>query len=215
MRKALTIGLVVALVAVFAGMAMAQPFSQTFTFTTEVEKYIEVGGDQTLAIPNPVIPGGGVAVPIAPPAAHILYGGGNEIAYANCPFKVLLEGGNDVDDHLPILARLEVGGVYIHTPPPTPRYDRLITSIGWQPMYDSGWDGAISFVSDPDGAATGTWTHNPLSLPVPHDGEVGVILYLGAALPHNTPEFGVDNTWNESADAGEYKCYVKATYTAL
>ncbi len=198
--------LLMAIGLVTVGMSFAQGVSdsQTFTLTTTVQKYIECRAGMPLTVVDPTIPGGGVAVHNGSnPAITFYTNAGNELAYANCPFTVQLSGNNDAGDNLPILARQEVGET---------RFDRLITSIGLQVPNTSV---NISFYSDPDGAVSGTWAGNPSSCPVPHDGEVGAFIYLGAALPHLSPEFGIDNTWNESADAGTYTCTLTFTYAII
>lgn len=204
MHKKLLVLFVALVLAAGMGFGQGASDSQTFTLTTTVQKYIECRAGLALTVTDPPIPGGGTAIHNGTyPAITFYTNDGNELAYANCPFTVQLSGDNGAGDNLPILARQEVGET---------RFDRLITSIGLQVP---GTTVNISFYSDPDGAVSGTWNGNPSNCPVPHDGEVGAFIYLGAALPHLSPEFGVDNTWNESADAGTYTCTLTFTYAVI
>lgn len=206
MKKYIGIALAVLMVLGLATMAMSD--SQVFKFKCTVQKYIEVNPAFATVSRSMTLPGHGPGnVPV-----RSVFGGTYDGAYANCPFSVSLAGHNAVDDNLPILARLEVNGN---------GYDRLQTIIQIRYYINlpsgPGWEGYdMDFLSDPEGANTGTWNNQSVSFTnTPHDGEIYIECQFGSSLPHLTPEFGVNNTWNQSADHGMYKCKVIATLTAL
>jgi len=208
MRKILVLVLAVMLVCFMSGAVMAVGPSQTFTFNATVDPYIAVNPGAILAINIPAIspPQNGSMPGILTQVTQ------NEVAYANCPFRVDYAGNNAAGDNLPILARLETG-------PHSGGYDRLQTRLEFHSVINGDWNGAV-FGAGPTGDGTGVpntwaWGRNYAVNAVPHDGEVGLVLKCGASLPHASPEFGVNNTWDQSADAGPYTCYVVATYTAL
>jgi hypothetical protein len=202
----------------------AQPgaTSQTFQLTATVAKYLAVNpaylsndvnpiGAWNQTIVDPAVNGSNVLP--GWPAWKVQY---KDNVYANCPFTVTYTGTGG-GAPLPILSREEVNGN---------GFDRLQTLIIVRNEINGEWPAAMGllgheshdmkFVSDAEGAATGTFTGNSQSfLETPHDGEVNTTVWMSAALPHATPEFGVDNTWNQSADAGVYTCQVRAVYAVL
>ena len=210
MKKCMGIALAVLLVVGFSGVVTAEQLtdSHTFNFDVEVERYIDVGTQLDFTLP-PISPPGGGDFP--PPISYSLTQ--YEVAYANCPFRIDYAGDNDVPDGLPILARLELGAA-------SSGYDRLQTRLEFHTIVNGAWNGAV-FGAGWAGDGTGTpniwaWGRDYVVMnETPHDGEVGLALKCGVGLPHVTPEFGVDNIWSESADAGQYRCWVVATYSAL
>jgi len=205
MKKLLVFVLAALLLIAFSGIAMAVVSdTHDFTFQCEVQKYIEVnsGAVKSCSIPaiSPYQDGSG------PIISYSLTQ--REVAYANCPFRVDYNGRNDAGDNLPILARLEVGS---HSG----GFDRLWTRLEFHTIVNGVWNGAV-FGNHSIVPQQWAWNRNYVIMnEAPHDGEVGLCLKLGASLPHETPQFNTDNTWQESADAGTYQCYVQATYTAL
>jgi len=211
-------------VVAFAFIAMTtsnvQAQSQQFNLSATVEKYVEVNPNFNIVdVPNQVIDPG---EPGSDEAGN--YGGltgmtMEDAAYANCKVSVTYEGNNAAGDGEPILAREEVNGN---------GFDRLVTLV-WIRHYingdygDPGWDRKdVWFKSDNNGASTGNWSTGSFATGksfqfdhVPHDGEIDLTLNFDAALPHESPDFGTDNTWNQSADAGEYTATLTATYSAL
>ena len=132
--------------------------------------------------------------------------------YANCPFSVTYAGA---DGNFPILSRTEINGN---------GDDRLQTSIVIRNEINGSWGAYqagheihdMSFVSDAEGANTGTYTNQSIQFTeTPHNGEVRTEIFMSAALPHLSPDFGNANSWNQSADAGLYTCKVIATYAAI
>ncbi len=213
MKKGLVIVLAGLMVLGLSGLAMAQGLSdsQTFNFSCTVEKYIEVNPDyKVVDKPMITIPGFGDGVLSTGWSNKTSY---YDTIYANCPFTFTLEGDNDAGDGLPILAREELrAGSGLN------RWDRLQTLLVFKYTINMGEYHHVMFTSDAEGAGTGNWSPAGGSMgfkSAPHDGEVALDVFLGAALPHKSPDFGTDNTWNQSADAGVYTCHVTVTYTAL
>jgi len=206
--------LVVAIALVTVGMGFGQK-TQTFRMKVVVEKYIEVNPGYAEVEKKRTIPGTGDGTPTGYPtwAGNLI-----DAVYANCPFTITYEGTNDAGDPFPILARRET--------PNGNGWDRLQTRIHIKNRINEvGADPErhdVAFESGPDGANTGTWStigycsgsmvqfNN-----APHDGEVRIEWFFDGTLPHKSPDFGVDNTWNQSADAGEYSCRLIATYAAI
>lgn len=214
MKRIKSFTIILALLSVFllfgASMAMAAPPpSQQFDFSTTVDPYIAVN-------PNAILT---VAIPaITPPQDGSMPGvtkevSQNEVAYANCPFRVDYDGNNAAGDNLPILARAEVGS---HA---GGHYDRLLTRLEFHSVVNGAWNSACFGIGNsghpdiPNGWFDGR--DYAVMNEAPHDGEIGLVLKCGASLPHASPEFGVDNTWDQSADAGPYTCNVVATYSVL
>jgi len=196
----------------FIGMSFAQQ-TQTFNLKTTVQQYVEVNPAYVIVTPGTKTISGNdlVAVPGFPD-----YGWGRtDVAYANCPFSVSYAGsGGGVA--FPILSKSEV--------PIGNGYDRLQTRILIKNRINGVWGAHetdferhdMNFLSDPDGADIGTWTNQTVTFAnAPHDGEIHVDLFFKGTLPHVSPDFGTNNTWNQSADAGLYECQLIATYTAL
>jgi|SRR6056297_126982 len=220
MKKSILVltGLFVAML--FAVNSVQAQNTQTFNLSATVEKYIEVNPSYTNLGPGDyhqaisLTPGEGDHVP---DGVHPLMNRWQDAVYANCPFNISYAGSNDAQDGLPILAREEVSGN---------GFDRLQTQIqtrvringtqatqGTMPGYERH---DMNFTSDADGAASGTWSGKTVDfVNAPHDGEVEFTLTMNAFLPHKSPDFGNDNTWNESADAGEYTATLVATYSTL
>lgn len=219
MRKGLVIALAVLMVVGLTTAVMGMSDFQQLQFKVTVQKYIEVNPGVTPMVFSRTIPGQGTGVPTGYPqwAAHWI-----DPIYVNCPFTISYNGYNPAVDNLPILARLEI--------PIGNGYDRLQTRIhiknninGTKQNPGNDYERHdMDFRSHADGAPTGTWstsgfcTGQTLTFAyTPHDGEVDVELFFDGTLPHQTPEFGVDNPWNQSADAGMYKCRLRVTYMAL
>ena len=195
----------------FVQKVSAQSASTTFNFSATVEKWIAVAegtvnvgleGSWNHTKVNPGIAGSQNLVGFPQWKTRL-----EDNVYANCPFTVTYSG-------MPILSRTELNGNGA---------DRLQTSIVIR-NYINGYYNAelagferqdMSFVSGPEGANTGTFTNQSLSFQTPHNGEVITEIFMSAALPHLSPDFGNANTWNQSADAGLYTCQVVATYAAL
>lgn len=206
MKKYIGIALAVMLVVAFSGMAFGQN-KQEFRFRVNVQKYIEVNPNSPV-IMFMAIPGHGSAnVP-----GLSVHKGDYDALYANHPFTVSFVGDNPANDDLPILAMKEPGA--------STRYDRLQTIIriryfiNLPQTTEPDWEGySMKFLSDPEGATSNTWTGQNLTFNnYAHDGEVYMDVGLGAALPHKSPDFGNPNTWKQSADAGQYRCMVTATF---
>jgi len=194
-----------------AGMGFGQN-QQTFNFECTVEPYIEVNSTYNVVDkPMITIPGFGDGVLSTGWSNKTSY---YDAIYANCRFAFTLEGNNGVPDGQPILAReethLDKGGLGT--------WDRLQTYLIFKYTINPGENHHVMFTSDAEGAATGNWSPSGGSMSfksAPHSGEVALDVFLSAALPHKSPDFGNPNTWNQSADAGVYTCTVIATYTAL
>jgi hypothetical protein len=145
--------------------------------------------------------------------------GWHEVAFSNVPFTVTLTGSNDAGDFGPIFARQEVNT----NPARAAHWDRLYTLLCFEYVTnglfafadDDRDDQSIVFESPGTYPPSGGywWDRNSLNIPVPHDGDIWLQIYATVALPHITPDWGVDNEWWQSADAGKYSCYVTATYT--
>jgi len=209
MKKYIGIALAVLMILGLSGMVLAGT-TQTFNFSCTVQKHIEVNPACAVINASLTIPGfGSGSVPVVTE-----HGGCRDAAYANCPFTVSFVGNNPASDNLPILARLETST--------TNRYDRLQTIIQIRyyinlPWGTSGWEGHhMDFLSGPDGTTVNTWTGQTLTfVNYPHDGEIYMDWHFGASLPHLSPDFGPDNTWQQSADAGLYTCNVTATFAVV
>ena len=211
MKKGLVIVLAVLMVIGLTTAAMAMSDSQVFKFKCKVQKYIEVNpAYKVVHKPMITIPGFGDGVLSTGWSNKTSY---YDTIYANCRFTFTLEGDNDAGDGLPILAREE-----LRAGSGLGRWDRLQTLLVFKYTINPGEWHYVKFTSDAEGIAGGDWSPAGGSMgfkSAPHDGEVALEVFLGAALPHKSPDFEVDNTWNQSADAGLYKCKVIATYTAL
>jgi len=207
--------LFVALFVVAAGMSFGQAVTQTFTMNVTVSKYLEVNSAYVLVSKSRTIPGVGDGIPAVYPtwAGNML-----DAVYSNTGFTISYAGNNPATDGFPILAKLEM--------PRGDRYDRLQTRIQIKNKINEG--GAdyerhdMRFDSGPDGASAGTYSvagFNSGSFltfnNAPHDGELRVEWFFDGTLPHKSPDFGPDNPWNESADAGLYTCTLVATYAVI
>ena len=135
---------------------------------------------------------------------------GWDIAYANCPFNVTVEGDNPAGDGRPIFAREEQGAN-------SNGFDRL------RSLY------AIDVVTNGVSQDVTDWFDHSGKFPVskdvteaPHNGQVhmNMTLDVNGGTSHGTvpirktlidPSF----SWEESADAGEYEASLKVTFTAL
>lgn len=207
MKKYIGIALAVLMVVGFSGVVAAEQLTanHTFNFDVTVERYIEVGTQTDFTL-SPISPPGGGTLPGISDVFNQV-----EVAYANGPFRVDLAGNNGDNDGLPILAREEVG-------PNANGWDRLLTRLEFHYIVNGVWNGATfgDHVNWLNVWASGQSGRDYVVMgETPHDGEVNLTLKLGANLPHQSPEWGSDNTWDESADAGPYTCWVQATYTAL
>ena len=192
--------------------------SVTFKFSATVEKYIEVSsctvnvgeyGSWNHTILDPALVGNATLSGFPVWKTRLP----NNV-YANCPFTVSF-AGSSIGSDLPILSRTEINGDIV---------DRLQTAIVIRTEINGYWNHYLaghevhdmSFVSNPEGANTGTYTNQSCSfLQAPHNGEVRTEIFLSAALPHKTPDFATTKTANQSADAGEYTAQVIATYVAI
>ena len=193
--------LVVAIGLVTVGMGFGQN-QQTFNFECTVEPYIEVNPTFAVINASRTIHGYGTG---APPHSRN-YGTYWDAVYSNSRFTVSFEGENDAGDNLPILAMKEPGA--------STRYDRLQTIISIRPIIN--WGGPDTEYREVEFHYTGWWPGTTLTFNnTPHDGEIAIGLYFNAGLPHKSPDFGVDNTWDQSADAGLYTCTVVATYAVI
>ena len=210
MKKGLVIVLAGLLVLGLSGLAMAQGLSdsQTFNFSCTVEKYIEVNPAYETITTSITIPGHGLG---GPPGHSHMFPNYKDAVYANCPFTISCVGNNAANDGRPILARQEVNGN---------GYDRLQTRItirSWINTFAPGYEyHETEFTSPAEGVVSGRFYPPVITFTnAPHDGEVNIKVELNASLPHKSPDFGSDNTWDQSADAGEYSAWVDVTYTAL
>lgn len=155
-----------------------------------------------------------------------------ESFYANVPFVKSFAGTNPAGDAFPIFARQERAkdGTGL-----VGRYDRLSTHItfetvvnGLQGTEDPANREDLSVVFDAPtqnsaaaAAGTGWWQGGYASPPpyplatasltfgTPHDGEVYEKFFCTA--DRKMPEYGTDNVWYESADAGIYELTVVET----
>lgn len=193
--------------------------ASTFNFNATVEKYIAVH-EGTVNVAslnqtklNPGVTGSEILAAGFPTDANYKSQLGDNV-YSNTPFSVTYSGSS-LSSSLPILSRQEGNGGIV---------DRLQTAIfitteinGDNFNYAGFERHNMTFISDPEGAATGTWTNQTCTfVNAPHDGAVRSDFYLSAALPHKTPDFGgLHGIPSRSADAGEYTCQVIATYAAL
>ena len=213
MKKSILVltGLFVAML--FAVNTQAQQ-TQTFNLSATVEKYVEVNpAYEQMDFSRTINPGDAGSADLE---WFNQVGVWKDVVYANCRMQVTMQGDNPAGDGLPILAREEVNGN---------GFDRLQTNVDIRPQINGHWydqrpgyeRAKFIFTSDAEGAATGNWLYyNSYSFSnVPHDGEVRMSASFDAALPHESPDFGTDNTWNQSADAGEYTATLTATYSAL
>ena len=214
--KKLTI-LFVALFAVVM-VSKAQTTVQSYHLSATVQPYIEVNpsfvsvqvdpvGNWNHEIVDPAI-AGSENLPSWPDWKLRLV----DNVYANCPFTITYAGGSGND---PVLSRDEINGN---------GKDRLQTYLivrneinGVYGAYQPGHQRIdAKFVSGAEGVATGAWTNQTVNFTeTPHDGEVQTEVFLSAALPHLSPDWGADNSWNQSADAGVYTAVVTATYAVL
>ena len=203
------------IVAMVAMVSSVQAQTQTFDLSATVQEYIEVNPDfAVMSASRTVDPAEGASA--ADLESFNYVGKYQDVVYANCPMNISVEGDNPASDGEPILAREEVNGN---------GFDRLQTNVDIRPEINgsynnqgAGWDRAkFIFTSGSDGAATGNWLYGKTATfsNAPHNGEVSLGLYFDAALPHVSPDFGTDNTWKQSADAGEYTAEVVMTYSTL
>jgi hypothetical protein len=147
------------------------------------------------------------------PSREQLYGnlGEWDLAYANCPFSVTVEGDNDAGQGVPRFARAEVG-------PNANGYDVLAT------MYQ------IHFTTNGNrDLFYGTWLQGAHQFPytksfneAPHNGQVKMDMkawvnstIASEAVPVRATIIDPNYTWQQSADAGEYTCTMTVTLTAL
>ena len=214
MKKSILVltGLFVAML--FAVNSVQAQNTQTFNLSATVEEYVEVNPSfEVMSASRTINPGDAGSADLE---SFNYVGKYQDVVYANCPMEISVEGDNPANDGEPILARDEVNGN---------GFDRLQTNVDIRPEINGtynnqgpGWQRAkFIFTSDPEGAATGNWLYGKTATfsNAPHDGEVSLGLYFDAALPHESPDFGTDNTWNQSADAGDYSANVVVTYSAL
>jgi len=203
--------LLVAVGLVTVGMSFGQQ-TQTFNLSATVQEYIEVNpAYKVVDKPMITIPGFGIGVLSTGWSNQTSY---YDAIYANCRFSFTLKGDNDAGDGQPILAReethLNVGGLGT--------WDRLQTLLVFNYLTNPGERHHVIFTSNAEGAVAGDWSPRSGSVSfksAPHNGEVALEVFLGAALPHLSPDFDNPNTWNQSADAGLYTCYVTATYAII
>ena len=197
-----------AAIALIAGVSFAQSDTQTFNFTVEVEKYIEVNPSHKVM--NVTTPSISPADVYGPKTNYSFFKYTHSIAYSNCPFQIQLDGENGAGDGLPIFARMETG-------PNANGWDRLDTKLIFSFIAGSGYK-RIQFGDEGyyGGGVKNAWTNNPYSFTeAPHDGEIGLELVTQATFLDPVPDWPTNNTWNQSPDAGTYTCTVIATYTAL
>jgi hypothetical protein len=203
----------------FAQSTKAQSASATYNFSATVAKFIAVN-----QVTNNVASLAQTQVDPAVAGSELLAAGFpaqanyksqlTDNVYANTPFSVTFSGSS-LSSSLPILSRQEGNGGIV---------DRLQTAIfvttqinGDNANYPGYERHDMTFISDAEGANTGTYTNQSLTFAnAPHDGVVRTDFYLAAALPHKTPDFGgLHGIPSRSADAGNYTCQIVATYTAL
>lgn len=214
------LSVLVVMVAVLVS-ASAQNLSQKFNLQAKVSQYITVNPGNLVNEVNPVGAWNQTIVDPGDVDAHVLPGWPSwkveykDNVYANCPFTITYTGTSVGSSTFPILSRQEVNGN---------GFDRLQTYIVVRNEINGEWNNYLpgheshdmKFISDAEGADNGTMTGSTLNfVETPHDGEVATTIWMSAALPHVTPEFGVDNTWNQSADAGLYTCEVNAVYAVM
>ncbi|HKK54531.1 MAG TPA: hypothetical protein VJ926_03365 [Patescibacteria group bacterium] len=137
-----------------------------------------------------------------------------DIAYANCPFSVTLNGDNPAGDGIPRFAREEVG---THAN----GYDVLPTLYK---IYVTT-NGVVEYI---DGAGTmvqqaGYFPLGEDFVEAPHNGQVrmNISAFINTALATD-PGASVKKTiidpnftWDQSADAGVYEASIVATFSAL
>lgn len=195
-------------VAIFVQVQAQNSDDVTFNLSMTVDKYIET-------TPGPLNWDFGTT------SHQVAYGGPMEslygamgewnLAYANCPFSITVEGDNDAGQGVPRFVRNEVG-------PTANGYDVLptlyqihFTTNGVQDLFYGTWlQGAHQF----------PYTK---SFPeAPHNGQVKMDMkaYINSsiaseAVPIRKTLIDPNFTWQQSADAGEYTCTMTVTLTAL
>jgi len=207
MKKVLSVLFALTLI---AGLSLAQGASDNvqLNLSLNLKPYIET-------MPGPVDVNLGSTV-------HQTYYGNEEwyynfspqvwnLAYANCPFSVNIAGDNPAGEGKPRFARLETG-------PHATGYDTIPT------LY------AIHFTTN--GVSDlffGTWLQGAHQFPytknyteAPHNGQVKMNLDIWAnatiaseAVPVRQTLINPGFTWQQSADAGIYTCFMVVTLTAL
>lgn len=211
MKKSLVFLAVVSLV---AGVSFAQAPTTTRTIPLELKvlPYVELNmaypifldfGTITPPKDGVTMEGGDTRGP-----ANIDWSWRNEFAYANCPYNITLSGDNPANDGVPCFAKAEIGL--------NPNgFDRLITRFHFHFSSDYNVPGTTSaIVFNSAFAMPGVWNATTGGYSVPHTGEVYANPRCGVSLPAKAPNFGVVNTWNQSADAGTYQASITVTITA-
>jgi|SRR6056297_1583034 len=205
-------------VAMLFAVNSVQAQTQTFNLSATVEPYVEVNPsfEEVSITRDNLDPGeeGGTGLPWLGGVGYgAQYPQGfqrmNDAVYANCPFQVTYSPDE------PILEREEVNG---NGP------DRLNTNImmttrinGTYANNQAGYQSKSSGFKYVHEGGGSSWYYGgqTLDFDTPHDGEVQVVIALDAAMPHEVPDFGNDNTWDQSPDAGTYTTELVATYSAL
>ncbi|MBD3282127.1 MAG: hypothetical protein GF387_00770 [Candidatus Portnoybacteria bacterium] len=135
---------------------------------------------------------------------------GLDIAYANCPFSVTIEGDNPAGDGIPRFAREETG-------PNSNGYDQLRT------LYN------IKFLMNGQSNDFTDWFDYSGLFPIsksyteaPHNGQVHMQMTIDinggtshGTVPIRTTEINPAFTWEDSADAGVYEAYLTVTFAAI
>ena len=132
--------------------------------------------------------------------------------YANCQFRVTIDGYNDYEEHRPRLARMEVGEHANDFDWLPVIYHFWFYTNGVQRLIWGKWDNQFPFDVDFTECA--------------HDGQVELYFeYVinDRATAGGTAYFPRDHearigdgeTWYESPDAGDYSCTLVMTYSAL
>ena len=139
----------------------------------------------------------------------------DNIAYANCPFGITFTGYNDAGESVPRFARQEVDG----EGNPLGRWDILRAHYVLN-VTVNGETTRVRKQSMPDPAAS-----FPLSrdfTEAPHNGQIALNLQVQVnspitwgGVPMRYTYIDPDLTYQDSADAGEYKAYMVVTITAL
>jgi|GEM_PF-6767401 len=220
MKKLLMISAIAIAMFCFVKTTSAQSMIQTFNYGATVQKYIEVGGGAVGTNANRKVMGfaatlaGNSSAVLMPGGGHTYMGSQQNVVYANTPFSVTYNGNNAALDALPILAQQETTGGTGNG-----SWDRLQTGISIGQYINNYAESFVTkFISNPDGANTGTWTNQTVSfINAPHNGEVEQDWYFDVALPHASPDFTASQKSQKlSADAGTgYACTIIATYTAI
>jgi hypothetical protein len=212
---------------VLTGFAVSQVTSPTITFNATVNKYVGVNPNfnpGTLVWGSLTPPGPGAPLPVNGPGQIRLLdqtvSRTQEFGYANCPFRITVNGSNEAGDIVPCFAKLE------NTIAGPARYDKLLTMMIFHfvlydamPVYPNNWYWNSCTFNTGHGAGTqgipGVWAWQSGTWPVPHNGDIYSVIEVNAGLPYNTPDWNVSNLYNQSADAGLYKAYVTFTISAI